>query len=301
MRLNSISISTFCGDQNSKTQQRKHSNIQLKVVPQADSFNGKTLKAESNDLLSKILDFTGKKKNRRRPPRITLPEGPYGLAPGEYRNMFDAQLKATPAPDLAKKLSIDNTIYDVEKATLRLTSLSRYLKEEMVGFITPSGHHWFPNALENIINGAKSKKVPESQMKDAAKEFWGLIALADPYWISDDYVKYLSDMKKTPARDATIQAIKELQLEQKLQASTISFTGYKSELKDIPELLESGCAYDGTPMKRTSKNRALQVSSEHIFPRSKGGANNDFNYFLTNVKTNGERSNMPLIDYLKGR
>ena len=102
----------------------------------------------------------------------------------------------------------------------------------MVGFITPSGDHWFEKALVNLIYGARAKKIPEKQFKDAAKELWSLIAKADPYWTSGKFLNYLESMKPSPARNATIQAIKEITLERKGISGKVAF-GYKSLMKQM--------------------------------------------------------------------
>lgn len=217
----------------------------------------------------------------------------------EYKNKFNTQLKATPNPNLRKELEADKSIYDVDKAFQRLTSLSRYLKEEMVGFITPSGEEWFPKALINFIYGAKDCKVPEEDFKKTAKELWSLIAKADKYWYSQEFINYLSSFKPSPARDATIQAIEEIAREKTPMMSKIAF-GYKSDMKKIQKILDHGCAYSGKPMNRTG-GWPDQVTLEHIFSSNNGGSDSDFNYILTTSKANDDRGNLPLIDYLKGK
>jgi hypothetical protein len=171
----------------------------------------------------------------------------------------------------------------------------------MVGFITPSGHHWFPGALENIIHGAQAKKVPEDRMQGVAKEFWGLLAKADPYWSSKEFVKYLESMPEAPARNATLAAVKEIHLERTVPRFDKVAFGYKSELKDVPKILQDGGCYTGTPMQRSGGGAQRMASAEHIFPHSKGGPDNDFNFMVATAKANSDRGNMPLIDFLKGR
>ena len=170
----------------------------------------------------------------------------------------------------------------------------------MVGFIIPAGHQWFDGSLENFIHGSKAKMVPEKNFKSTAKEFWSLIAKADPYWTSQQFIDYLATVKDTPARNATIEAIKELKVQRETKSSNISF-GYDSALKDIKKLLDDGCAYTGVPMLRRSRDENQAVSAEHIFPNSKGGQNSDFNYLLAASRPNQDRGNMPLIDFLKGK
>ncbi|MEW5819832.1 MAG: hypothetical protein AB1782_06545 [Cyanobacteriota bacterium] len=310
-------------------------NVQTKPQFETDTFNGKPLSVSKPSLSELALEFLGKsrktrakrtKRNKYENNRTqsdtrrtgtktqqnknwqedyiqdmlaSLTPGPHGISV-EYRNLFSKQLAATPNANLREELKKDRTIYNLDRAEQRISSLSRYLKEDMVGFISPSGDHWFEKALPNFINGARARKVPAGQMKDAAKEIWGLIAKADPYWTSGEFKKYLESMESSPARDATITAIEEIAIERKGIRRQVTF-GYKSLMKDMKKLMDDGCAYTGVPMKRHSRDPYVCISAEHIFPHSKGGADNDFNFFMASSQSNSDRGNMPLVQFLKGK
>lgn len=270
-----------------------------------DTYNGKDYKitepiAPNSSMLDMAFEFV-RSKNRKKKNQdpVVIDEGIHGVST-EFRSTLKKQLKATPNPNLRAELAKTTGIYDLNKAEQRISSLSRYLKEDMVGFIIPAGHQWFDGSLENFIHGSKAKKVPVKNFKSTAKEFWSLIAKADPYWTSQQFIDYLGTVKDSPARNATIEAIKELKEQRQTKGSNLSF-GYDSALKDIKKLLEDGCAYTGVPMQRRSRDQNQCVSAEHIFPHSKGGRNSDFNYLLAAARPNQDRGNMPLLDFLKGK
>lgn len=300
------------GNLESLKKSNNHTLVNAKL--ELDSFNGKTAAPKQKSFGELSLEFLGKGRNKRRKRKkhsqnnngnykskpIDLgPAGPHGHAE-VYRNILETPLKAVPNPAFRSELAKDKTIYNIDKAEKRISSLSRYLKEDMIGFITPSGHHWFNKSLGNIINGARAKKVPENQMKDAAKDFWSLLAKADKYWASEDFIKYLNSLDKNSARDATIEAIKEIRMSEQGTLQKVTF-GYRSAMKSFKKLLEDGGCYTGTPMQRNKGDAFVRVSAEHIFPHSKGGPDNDFNFMLATAKANSDRGNMPLIEFLKGK
>lgn len=216
-----------------------------------------------------------------------------------YKSLFKTGLKATPNPNLRSELEKDKSIYDIENAFTRITSFSRYLKEEMIGYITPAGEHWFEKALINMIYGTRLEKISETEFKSAAKDLWSVIAKGDSYWTSDDFLNYLNSMKPSAARNATIEAIKEIAMERKSRATQVAF-GYSSDLKKVQRLLDHGCAYSGEPMQRTG-GWPYQVTAEHLFPSYNGGNDTDCNFILATSKANDDRGNLSLVDFLKGK
>lgn len=220
----------------------------------------------------------------------------------KYKNFFPEKLNATPFSDIDKRLFEDVSIYDQAKAKKRLESFSRYLKEEMVGFITPDGENWFEGACKYLIKGSAGVDIPESLYFPYAKDFWGLMAHVDPFWTSNKFIEYLNNFKHTPAVDATIRAIRAIKMDQEARYSNVAF-GYTSTLRFIPELLK-GCAYTGEPMELSYKgdNSPLYPTLEHIFPHVEGGdiVNKDTNYVLTISQENSLRSDIPLTAFLRG-
>lgn len=308
--LNSISFLKSSSLNNSIVQGGATQAIRSSIEQKPDSFNGKVLQPKNTSIFQQVLSFLGQKTENIRNNANTItfmhnpnPEeeitiGSYGYDE-RYRNIFNVNLKATPNPNLAEELSRDPNIYNLNEAERRISSLSKYLKENMVGFITPYGYHWFPSALENFIYGANNKRVPIKEFKNTAKELWSLLAKADPYWTSNEFIKYLRTMDQTFAVVATINAVKEIQLERKKLSSNITF-GYNSKMKDMPKLLNSGCAYSGVKLSRSGYS-TNKVSVEHIFPNSLGGSDDDFNYLLTAGDANNERGLLPLLDFLRGK
>lgn len=214
----------------------------------------------------------------------------------EYKNIFDQRLKAEINPDLKSQLRNDRSVYNLTKAVNRVTSLSTYLKEYMVGFVTPDGDHWFEKTLPYIYKGCVARDIPEQKYLEVAKDFWGLLAKADNYWKSDDFLNYLGSMAKTPAVQATIEAVKSLQLPKQ---SDVAFGGYPSKIKYIPDL--NYCAYSGRSLEWDT-NRWHNPSAEHIFPHSIIGeaGDIDINYFVVSAQANSDRGNIPLLAFLKG-
>jgi hypothetical protein len=259
----------------------------------------KTLERDVFQKESQTVQFSGKNV-KPQPPEEDIPVV-------EYRNMFDTLLKASPNPLLEKLLVRDLKISDPEKAHKRITSLSRYLKEDMVGFITPDGRHWFEGALKYFIRGAVSKDLTDKQMEKhgpaIAEHFWGLLAKADSYWSSGEFLDYMKNHMnpEEPGVKETIQGVSRL-YQKKLTNKTVSF-GYSSDLRYIQKLLDDGGAYTGKPLKLTNvSNHPAYPTLEHIQPHSTGGdeVNDDCNYLLVRQNDNGDRSNIPLIAYLKG-
>jgi hypothetical protein len=218
----------------------------------------------------------------------------------KYNNRFKQKLKAEPNPDLKEILikEFGDDLHNPERAVDRITSLSRYLKEEMVGFITPGGKEWFEGACEFLIKGAAGRPILEKDFQKHAERFWKLMAMADPYWQSTEFIKYLHSLDQNPGVKATVEAVKKLSKEQQ-KSSEISF-GYSSQLRFIPELLKSG-AYTNKPLT-LNPSRENYATIEHIYPKNFGGdeLNDDCNYLLTSIKANNERGCLSLMEYLMG-
>ncbi|MFA6989655.1 MAG: hypothetical protein WC197_06265 [Candidatus Gastranaerophilaceae bacterium] len=213
-----------------------------------------------------------------------------------YHNVLAKTLKSTPNSDFVQRLKEVPDIQSLSKAIVRIANLSRYLKEDMVGFILPGPdkNQWFQKASENLLRGSK-EEATEKEFPSIAKNLYGLLSLHDNYWKSREFSDYLSTLKQTPAIKATKQAIQELQ-----KSETISF-GYRSALKRIDKLLNDGCAYSGIPLLHGSgKSPDKLASVDHILPKSWGGSCTDDNYILCSSKTNSERGNISLLDFLKG-
>ncbi|MFA6989653.1 MAG: hypothetical protein WC197_06255 [Candidatus Gastranaerophilaceae bacterium] len=220
-----------------------------------------------------------------------------------YRNNLAATLKSTPNSDFAEKLKKVPDIASLPLAQTRIASLSRYLKEEMVGFVVPEyklggekkgGYQWFEKSAEYLLRGCKFH-AKETDFQPMAKSLYGLLSLHDNYWKSNEFLDYLSTLESTPAIQATKQAVKELQ-----RTETISF-GYNSALKSIGRLLEKGCAYSEVQLTNESgASRDKFASVDHLTPKCWGGPCEDYNYILCSSKTNNSRGSIGLLDFLKG-
>lgn len=235
----------------------------------------------------------------------------------KYKNALDERLVSSPNADFEKQLKAVKGINNFKASKVRVESLSRYLKEEMVGFIVPEyttknekkgGYEWFERSMEYLLKGCKNgAKV--NDYKPLAKELLGLLATHDNYWKSNEFKAYLGRLEPSDAIKATMAAIDELQ-----SAKAISFTGekvkmwgYFSPIKAMKELLDAGGAYSGKALKFdepfTKHPRIpedVNASLEHIMPKSWGGPCDDANYLLTSQKANTKRGNMSLLAYLKG-
>lgn len=265
-----------------------------------------------------------------------------------YKTILEKRLISTPNPDFKDKLRNLRGINNQELAYDRISALSRYLKEDMIGFIVPEysingekkgGFEWFEKGLVNLLWGATkagkkglskegtlnidpSKKLTKNQLKKArkhppvpddfksvAKELFGLLALHDNYWKSNDFITYLERFEKTDPIAATIEAIKELQAPKSISfaGDVIKVFGYFSPLKIMPELLKKGGAYSTNELRvqDTAKDSPVvpefeNASLEHIFPKSWGGECDDANYMLASEGLNSLRGSLPLITFLKG-
>lgn len=242
-----------------------------------------------------------------------------------YENVLEHTLKSTPNKDFVEKLKQVDGIHSLCNAQQRISSLSRYLKEDMIGFVVPKytcdskpfgGYQWFEKSMEFLIKGCKKDALPEEYPK-LAKNLFGLLALHDNYWKSKDFVKYLSSLEQNEYIQSGIQGVNELIQEN----GDISFKGhgqmitnaYFSPLKFIPKLLNDGCAYTNKKLIQSynlantsdhsvhKPNNPAQVPSmEHIMPKSWGGACDDANYILTSQESNSKRGNIDLLSHLKG-
>ncbi|MFA6989656.1 MAG: hypothetical protein WC197_06270 [Candidatus Gastranaerophilaceae bacterium] len=243
-----------------------------------------------------------------------------------YHSVLPETLKSTPNSDFEEKLKKILDIKSLSMAEARIGSLSRYLKEDMIGFVVPEyeiggekkgGYQWFEKGAEYLLKGCK-QNVSEKDFPSMAKNLYGLLALHDNYWKSKEFVNYLSTLKQTPAIKATKQAVQELQKNGK----DISFKAYFSPLKGIDKLLNDGCAYSAVQLESNLKGvdkllkkgnksseirlnfpkipRDKQASLDHIMPKSWGGPCEDYNYVLCSSETNSARGNIGLLDFLKG-
>jgi len=251
------------------------------------------------------VEFTGKKKTQK--PRKAPTTGT--ISEVEYKNVLGEPLISIQRPAFEHDLRTVRGLVSFDRSKTRVSSLSAYLKEQMVGFVVPKyevdgqqkgGYQWFEQGAEYLLKGS-SENVKECNYKQAAKELYGLLAIHDNYWKSPEFVGYLSTLKQTNAIKATIQAVKELNV-----AKEISFTGervlttygYFSPLKAIDRLIKGNCAYSGEKFK--PEDRLGRPSLDHIMPKSWGGPCDDANYILASTETNTLRGNIGLIEFLKG-
>lgn len=235
----------------------------------------------------------------------------------KYKNALGKKLISTPNPDFEKQLKSIKGINSFKAAKVRVESLSRYLKEEMVGFIVPKyttkgeqkgGYEWFERSLEYMLKGCKDG-ASSKDYKPIAKELFGLLATHDNYWKSNDFKAYLARLEPSDAIKATMAAIDELQSSKDISftGTNVKMWGYFSPIKAMKELLDAGGAYSGKALKfddPTVKHPRIaedvNASLEHIMPKSWGGPCDDANYLLTSQSANTKRGNMPLLSYLKG-
>ena len=136
-----------------------------------------------------------------------------------YKNVLAKPLKSTPNVNFVENLKKVPNIASLEKAKTRVSNLSRYLKEDMIGFVLPEytingvtkgGNQWFQKGAEYLLRGSK-QGAKEKDFTQIAENLYGLLATHDNYWKSDDFVGYLSTLDQTPAIKSTKQAVKNLQ------------------------------------------------------------------------------------------
>lgn len=222
----------------------------------------------------------------------------------EYVNKYPKKLVAEPNLTLRSQLQRDPSVHNTGTAFERITYFSKYLKEGMVGFYTPTGEHWFEGACKYLIKGSAGVDIPEELYPVYAEKCWSLLAKADNFWTSDEFVDYLKSMNQNTGVKATIEAINNIREAKKPFSSSISF-GYNSELRFIPELLELGGVYSGTKLRLSYDDKPNDFdypSIEHLYPHVEGGddVNDICNYVLATSEANSRRSDIPLVDYLKG-
>ena len=248
-----------------------------------------------------------------------------------YKNMLN--LKSEPESDFRKNLAGVPGIktFNRDNAESRISSLSKYLKEKMVGFEVPEyefdpasdgvkrekrgGYQWFERGLQNLLIGSKKADLQPEEYKDTAQELFGLLSLHDKYWKSHEFSDYLASLKasktinkdQTKAVNATIEAIKELQKVNR--AKRIHFGAKKivkmpertfTPMKRMPEILKN-CAYTGVHLSYFSKTDDAKISTDHIIPHSwENSKNDDGNFLITTAEANDNRGTLPLLAYLKG-
>ena len=322
----------------------KNNNIQTQTAksPVISSF------AEKYNLSADTISFSRKSKTFLKvEEKSDLPGVPHAYVDTTYVNVLEKPLKSTPNINFRQNLAKVPGIISLTNAEERISSLSIYLKEKMIGFVVPEyelngehkgGYQWFERGLENLLKGSKrdiestncfkkklkglikepNKKIKFIKYKDTAKELFGLLSLHDNYWKSQDFVDYLTSLKKSKtiqtgqitAIDATVAAINELNNKKSLSfkgKQLIEMGGYFTPLKEIKELWTG--AYSNHKLK-FEKNKHFSpeetITAEHIFPNSwvpkedRQQLIDDGNFLIVSLKANNERENMPLIEFLKG-
>ena len=248
-----------------------------------------------------------------------------------YKNTLN--LKSEPEPNFRKNLASVTGIkpFNLDNAESRISSLSKYLKEKMIGFEVPEyefdaasdgvkrekkgGYHWFERGLQNLLIGSKKADLQQEEYKDTAQELFGLLSLHDKYWKSTEFCDYLTSLKtsktinkdQTKAVNATIEAIKELQKVNR--AKRIPFGAKEivkmqertfTPMKRMPEILKN-CAYTGVHLSYLSTTDDSKISTDHIIPHSwENSKNDDGNFLITTAESNDNRGTLPLLAYLKG-
>lgn len=239
-----------------------------------------------------------------------------------YKN--SQKLKSTPNfPYDVLKLELRKNvkgIINLNKSAERISSLSVYLKEKMIGFEVPAyqlkgqkrgGYQWFERGLENLLIGSSKPDLKPEEYKDTAKELFGILAVHDNYWKSPEFSGYLKSLKTSKtitenqikAVDATTQAIKELNTKsvgfgaiETIKMKDRAFT----PLKRMPEIMEK-CAYTGKTLYWGTSDQQFLASADHIIPHSwEKSSNDDGNFIISSSTSNTARGNMSLIKYLKG-
>jgi len=302
-----------------------------KIETQIKKIEAQIKKERETKLIKPKIDKIRKALSARENIKVQKPKAKKYFAFPDvnltYKNILGTPLKSTPNPNFAEELRKVEGISDdkIDNATLRVSSLSKYLKEKMVGFVVPGyefekkekgGYQWFERGLENLIKGSKKEGLQPEEYKDTAKELFGLLSVHDNYWKSPDFVDYLASLKSSKtinanqikAVDATVEAIKELNAPQKDEKlsfegkKAVSF-GYYSPLREIKKLQES-CAYSGvkTVFNRNINTPENLASTEHIVPHAwdPDNADDDGNYLITSLAANNKRGSIPLLDFLKG-
>ncbi|OGI17322.1 MAG: hypothetical protein A2255_10445 [Candidatus Melainabacteria bacterium RIFOXYA2_FULL_32_9] len=276
-----------------------------------------------SNLSKDIISFSGQKKKKTKKRKNPPTEAYLDLT---YRNILNKPLKSSPNPNFINELTKIPNIVSLEDSKTRISSLSRYLKEDMIGFIVPDyeykgevkgGYEWFARGLENLLKGCK-KGAKFENYPIIAKDFFGLLATYDSYWKSPEYVEYLKSLKQREklnegqlaAINAAQLAVKELQQPNEIAFASkqlVKMYGYFSPLKGMDKILNDGCAYTGEKLKFDDpiKGRGflpanMNASLEHIVPESWDGASDDSNYLVVSSESNSLRGNMSLIKYLKG-
>ena len=248
-----------------------------------------------------------------------------------YKNTLN--LKSQPEPNFRKNLAGVQGIkpFNLDNAESRISSLSKYLKEKMIGFEVPEyefdpasdgvkrekkgGYQWFERGLQNLLIGSKKADLQPEEYKDTAQELFGLLSLHDKYWKSHEFSDYLASLKasktinkdQTKAVNATIEAIKELQKVNR--AKRVSFGAKEivkmqertfTPMKRMPEILKS-CAYTGVHLSYFFTTDDAKISTDHIIPHSwENSKNDDGNFLITTAESNDMRGTLPLLSYLKG-
>jgi len=282
----------------------------------------------NSPLTEDTASFTGRKRTTRKPNSTPInKKRKFGNEPEVHGNtciISDTKYKNVLEKPLVsvQRLSFDSDLKcrkltSYYSARMRISSLSRYLKEDMIGFVVPKyeidgeekgGYQWFEKGAEYLLRGAKEGKghgVEERDFKPVAKELYGLLALHDDYWKSPEFVDYLSTLEQTPAIKATIEAVEELNIPKKVSftgETVLTTYGFFSPLKAIDKLTTTNCAYTGEKFTVSDDpdKHPHRPSLEHIMPKGWGGPCDDGNYILTTRGSNSARGDMGLIDYLRG-
>ena len=240
-----------------------------------------------------------------------------------YKNSLN--LKSTPNfsdEDFKKNLKTNVPgIINTNKAAKRISSLSVYLKEKMIGFEVPEyelkeekkgGYQWFERGLENLLIGSEKANLKPEEYQNTAKKLFGILAVHDNYWKSPEFSDYLSSLKTSTtitenqkkAVDATVLAIKELNEPKQITfgSQEIISMGERAftPMKFMHEIYEK-CAYTGNHLDRESDDEEFRPSADHIIPHSwENSKNDDGNFIISSMESNTVRGNISLIKYLKG-
>jgi len=295
-----------------------------KIEAQLEKTKEEEIKTQkTREKIAQIHEALSARTNIKPSEQKPHPDSVSALVDLTYKNNLN--LKSTPdfsdeALEKELKTKVPGII-NAKNAATRVSSLSIYLKEKMVGFEVPEyelegekkgGYQWFERGLQNLIIGSKKADLQPEEYKDTAKELFGILAVHDKYWKSPDFVDYLASLKSSKtinenqikAVDATIQAIKELNEPAKIGFGAQEIISMRARaftpMKFMPEVYEN-CAYTRKNLSRAATEDEFRPSADHIIPHCwESSQNDDGNFVIASSRSNSERGNMPLLSYLKG-
>jgi len=128
-----------------------------------------------------------------------------------YINILKTPLKSTKNKNFVNELNKVSDVISLKTSARRISSLSTYLKEKMIGFEVPEyefnkssdgikrekkgGYQWFERGLENLLIGSKKANLKPEYYQETAEELFGLLSLHDNYWKSQEFADYLASLK----------------------------------------------------------------------------------------------------------